>query len=310
MILIITLTIDRTLDLVTKHLESPYLRLNVNENPLSPLTYEWDSSGFSAFYKDIDLSDVRSVWYRISALTYYRQAPGSYEMLNRKCRETVVFHLYDWLDAYWLSHPMAVQRSQDKMLQLREAVNLGLSVPHTLVTSDPRKVRKFRETHENIVVKPPAKHMVKKNESYYSVFTNRVRPDEPMDLRYLPSSPAIFQEEVDRLFDIRTIVVGRNAYSIAIHQVGSKKGGVDYRVGADKDLVFEPYVLPLDVKRAAVALVKTLGLEFGALDFILGKDQVHYFLEINPCGAWVFVQNSGNYPIAENIAHLLMSRGG
>jgi len=263
MILVITLTIDQTSQLVTDLLDMPYMRLDLNANPLPQISYRWDGSIFSASLDGIDLSEVTSVWYRISELTYYNQPFGSYAMLNRKCREAVIFHLYDWLNAYWLSHPYAIERSQDKMFQLRNAVSLGLSVPKTLVTSDPREVVPFRESCGDIIVKPTAKHMVKIGDKSYSFFTNRVSAGMPLDLEFLPNSPAIFQQEIHRAFDVRTIVVGEEAFSIAIHQVGAKKGGVDYRIGADRDLEFEPYKLPEEIQKASISLVKRLGLEFG-----------------------------------------------
>lgn len=51
-----------------------------------------------------------------------------------------------------------------------------------------------------------------------------------------------------------------------------------------------------------VALVKDLGLEFGAIDFILDKKGVYWFLEINPNGQWGFVEERTNQPIGAAIA--------
>lgn len=307
MLLVITLSHDRTMNLVTGQVNKPVIRLNIDDSPMMPFSFSWDGVKFSHTYRGFNLSEVTSVWYRIAYLTYLKEKPASYDMLNRLCREEMVHQLSGVLsNAFWVSDPHNIKRAENKQLQLEVAKGLGMSIPITLVTSSQEEVQKFREENGQIIVKPLAKQVIRdESEKLNAIFTNRIAINDQIDLSLLPNSPAIFQKEIDREFDIRTVVVGSDVFSISIRQIGSKAGGVDYRDGRGKDLEYARYQLPKELKKKCVSLVEYFGLRFSSMDFILGVDGNHYFLENNPCGAWLFVQNGGNHPIAEKIAELL-----
>jgi glutathione synthase/RimK-type ligase-like ATP-grasp enzyme len=227
--------------------------------------------------------------------------------LNRLCREEMVHQLAGLLDqALWVSPPLNIKRADNKQLQLEIATRLGMCIPNTLVTSSAEEVTRFRKANGTIIVKPAAKQVILDDEQrLHAIFTNRISPDKVIDLGLLASSPAIFQNEIDREFDIRTVVVGGKVFSISIRQLGDKAGDVDYRDQRGKDLEYKRYDLPSELAEKCVQFVREFGLRYSSMDFILGKDGTHYFLENNPCGAWVFVQNGGNHPIAECLARLL-----
>ena len=308
MLLVITLTHDKTMHEVTRYVRKSITRLDVDENPLPPISYSWNGEVFRHTLRGVDLKDVTSVWYRIAYLTYLREKPGSFEMLNRLCREEMIFQLCGILEhAFWVSDPRRIKESDNKQAQLEVAQSLGMRVPRTLTTSSPEEAMRFRSGLGNIVVKPIAKHVIRDGRAgkVRAVFTNRILPGMDVDFSLLPQSPAIFQEEIDRQCDVRTVVVGDRLFSVSIKQVGNKIGDVDYRSGNLKDLVYERYILPLELERQCLMFVQKFGLHYSAMDFILGKDGNHYFLENNPCGAWLFVQNGGDHPIAQTLAELL-----
>lgn len=68
---------------------------------------------------------------------------------------------------------------------------------------------------------------------------------------------------------------------------------------------FEPTELPVDTRRAIHALMKRLGLEFGAVDLRRTPDDRHVFLEVNPAGEWRFVEERTDQPITYAVAELL-----
>jgi len=236
---------------------------------------------------------------------YLRESPGTYDMFNRLSREELVFQLYGLLrGAFWVSNPYDVKKAENKSLQLEVAKSVGFDIPLTTTTSSPEKAIEFRKKSGRIVTKALVKHLVRKGKKYHSFFTFRIPVEMGVDFSLLPISPAIFQEEIDRQYDIRCVVVRDQVFSLAIHQVGTKTGDVDYRTGSSKDLIFEPCILPKDVERKCVNFVKFFDLHYSSIDLILGKDSKYYFLENNPCGAWVFVEINGKYNISQAIASL------
>jgi glutathione synthase/RimK-type ligase-like ATP-grasp enzyme len=63
--------------------------------------------------------------------------------------------------------------------------------------------------------------------------------------------------------------------------------------------------LPERLRLQCVALVRALGLQYGALDFILTPDGRYVFLELNPNGQWLWVERMTGLPIADAIAATL-----
>jgi glutathione synthase/RimK-type ligase-like ATP-grasp enzyme len=56
-----------------------------------------------------------------------------------------------------------------------------------------------------------------------------------------------------------------------------------------------------------LSFVRRLGLMYGAIDMRRTPDGDHVFLEVNPAGQWLFVEQRTGQPIAARIADLLIS---
>ena len=55
-----------------------------------------------------------------------------------------------------------------------------------------------------------------------------------------------------------------------------------------------------------MALVKALGLCFGAIDLVLTPDGRYVFLEINPSGQWEWIESLTGLPISEALCDLFL----
>jgi len=56
-----------------------------------------------------------------------------------------------------------------------------------------------------------------------------------------------------------------------------------------------------------VELVARLGLRFGAIDIIVTPDDRYVFLEINPNGQWLWIEEETGLPIRDAICTELMN---
>ena len=54
--------------------------------------------------------------------------------------------------------------------------------------------------------------------------------------------------------------------------------------------------------------MEALGLNYGALDFIVTPDGRHVFLEVNPAGEFMWLTRHPGLPIAEALADVLTGR--
>ena len=57
-----------------------------------------------------------------------------------------------------------------------------------------------------------------------------------------------------------------------------------------------------------MVLVRRLGLAYGAIDLVLTPDGRYVFLEINPNGQYLWIEQLTGLPISEAIAEWLMHR--
>ena len=67
-----------------------------------------------------------------------------------------------------------------------------------------------------------------------------------------------------------------------------------------------PVELPDQVQALLKDFMKRLGLQYGAIDMRLHPDDEYVFLEINPAGQWLFVEQATGQPIAASIARILV----
>jgi D-alanine-D-alanine ligase-like ATP-grasp enzyme len=60
--------------------------------------------------------------------------------------------------------------------------------------------------------------------------------------------------------------------------------------------------LPENLENQIRLLMRHLGLTYGCLDFIQTKDDEFYFLEVNPAGQWLWIEQLTGLPISSAIA--------
>jgi glutathione synthase/RimK-type ligase-like ATP-grasp enzyme len=103
---------------------------------------------------------------------------------------------------------------------------------------------------------------------------------------------------------IRSVtVVGERMFAAAI--LPAPDGyDLDYRMDMDGASI-ESAKLPVETQRGIHALMKRLGLVFGAVDLRRTPDDRYVFLELNPAGEWRFVEERTNQPITYAVAELL-----
>jgi glutathione synthase/RimK-type ligase-like ATP-grasp enzyme len=71
---------------------------------------------------------------------------------------------------------------------------------------------------------------------------------------------------------------------------------------------FEPVELPAGVLDRLQRLMAELGLVYGAIDMRRTPDGRYVFLEVNPAGQWLFVEERTGQAITEAVAEYLCSR--
>ncbi len=108
----------------------------------------------------------------------------------------------------------------------------------------------------------------------------------------------LIQERVANCYDIRATVVGKKIFAVEIHK--ENKEEVDWRKPGVK-ISYKYHNLPKSIDQLIFKLHKSLNLTYSGIDFIYTPAQQYYFLEINPAGEWVWLDNELKIPIANQI---------
>lgn len=253
---------------------------------------------------EIDLTDCRVAWWRRPQPI---QLPGeiihpAHQRFAHAEWDAALAGLWSSLDVSWINHPVWDDEAGRKIFQLRIARQVGLETPLTCVTSHAPTARRFAGP-------------LGPNNTVYKAFsatehawreTRLLQPAELTALENLSYAPVIFQEYIPAALDLRITWVGDQAFAAAI-DAESLSYKVDYRMELAQARV-EPFALPETVLSRLRALMSRLHLVYGAIDMRVTPEGRFVFLEINPSGQWLFMEEPTGLPITEAFCQLLLAK--
>lgn len=253
----------------------------------------------------IEMSGVQAAWWRRPLPIELDPAiVGDDRQFAYGEASSVLAAFWSCLDCAWINPPSADDIAGRKAYQLRLAHRAGLNVPRTLMTSDPDAARAF------ISGSGPGGTIYKTFTATERVWreTRLLKPEEEATLDDLTLAPVIFQDYVPGAIDLRIIVVGRRIFAAAFRTPRGEYA-YDYRLSIGQAEVM-PWELPGNVAAQLLDLMGRLGLVYGAIDMRVTPEGAHVFLEVNPSGQWIFVEERTGQPITEAFADELLAQGG
>ena len=141
------------------------------------------------------------------------------------------------------------------------------------------------------------------------LLTSRVRADALPPDDVLRLTPGIFQPLVEKRHELRVTVMGERVISARLLSQADARTQLDWRARS-VDLAVEPDTLPATVERSVRELMRRLGLVFGCLDFIVTPEGRHVFLEVNPMGQFLWIEQlAPEIRLLGPFCDLLLARG-
>jgi len=204
----------------------------------------------------------------------------------------------------------------NKWIQMKRATELGLDIPSSLMSNQQGSIVDFwEETNHSMIFKKIRKGILCQQSGKRTILHTSLIPPEKMkqeSLERMRFCPMFFQKHVEKKYDVRSIVVGDQVFSVAIHSQDIPESMTDFRtagiLGKMDELKHEIINLGDSVNRKLVEYTKSFGLTFGAIDLIVTPDDNLVFLEDNPNGQWGWLELRTGIKIAEAIAnHLVKS---
>ena len=181
--------------------------------------------------------------------------------------------------------------ANSKAVQLEAAGSVGLTIPPTLMSNDPERIRGFLAQYEAAIYKPffPARWSAGEGmeDPLALLVTTEVTEDQLPDDDIVRLTPGIFQAAVPKAHELRVTWMGRHTVTARLHSQESDLTRIDWRAGQGH-LRVEPGELPASVAHSCQRLMNRLGLVFGCFDFIVTPEGEHIFLEVNTMGQFLW----------------------
>jgi glutathione synthase/RimK-type ligase-like ATP-grasp enzyme len=319
MILILT---DIDNDVHAEHVSKELSRRGENVEIYNPATFPF-SSKLTVEYKNgklgpiylyngssqKDLQQLKSIWYR---------RPGNFSISNALKLEEVEWlkqecnHLFNavWTnlhDILWVSKPENIRKASMKLFQLRVASQLGFRIPNSIVTNDIKRAESFIKSNNKVVVKVLTSPALYSRERVGEIYTHLLTKDDLKLLFSVEFGPTFLQEFIPKTLDVRVTVIGKSLFAAAIDSVPYGEAKIDFRRSKIYNLPHKAIELPNAIKHNCIKLVKHLGLQFGAIDLLFTPKGDYFFLEINPNGQWLWIEETTGMPLTDAMCDLLTS---
>lgn len=194
----------------------------------------------------------------------------------------------------------------NRMAVLWRARECGLETPGMGLFNTKSDLCKFQEKHNKIIVKPLGNgaNFIRNNKlfvTYTSIFSKQ-------DIRLLPEyfPASLFMEYVEKKYEVRVFYIDGECYSLATFSQGDPLTEIDYRRYNKQDPNRNAYYeLPEAVQVKIRSLMNVLNLNTGSVDIIVTPDDRFVFLEVNPVGQFLNIEELTNQNLSARIAEYL-----
>jgi len=320
------ISIDIVMCWINRLWEHSIVRINGSDDikTVSILASNDDNSQFEIELSNgiiIKSQEIHSYWYRRGYLKYTQvRAKNNNEIKFLKLVNKYYLDEWEYISEYlfYLLDNVKIRtlnkfsdNNINRLIVHEIARKNGLHIPKTLISNDLQKITSFLKENPITITKTirnPGKSEVFQNQILSfaqgtNLFSyNDLAAIDPCEFY----QPTLFQEYINKQYEVRTFYIDTKFYSMAILSQDNEKTKVDFRNYDDeKPNRFIPIILPQNVEFSLQKTMMDLNINCGSIDLIYEGSE-YFFLEINPVGQFDWVSKNCNYNIERAIAEYLV----
>jgi glutathione synthase/RimK-type ligase-like ATP-grasp enzyme len=263
-------------------------------------------------HQQVAFHDICAAWYRRSralfaSLPSLNVLHGDLDNFVRVQSSVTLTALFASLPTLWVGQPFKLRRAEVKSLQLAHAARAGLATPATLISNDPQRVAAFVEGlgDTDCAVKPSIATRVDGDEGSRLPLTTILPRGHDLDSVAL--APSIFQPYIEKAFELRCVVMGEKIFTAKLDSQAHESTRKDWRGGAveEEDVDYEVFDLPEHVQAGLHRLMRSFEINFASIDMIVTPEGEFVFLDLNPNGQWLWLEEELGLPLVAGMADLL-----
>jgi ATP-GRASP peptide maturase of grasp-with-spasm system len=266
----------------------------------------------------IEWSQVQAVWFwrwvgfEERHASYFKQDPKALDPVKSQLNhflkaelKTLVGFFFDSLPKKKMFSRIGIEEL-NKLIVLKKAQEFGIEIPNTFVTTKRVDVENIAAREEIITKAISNAPMIDYENQVYNGYTAVV---DSLPARLTDTFAAsLFQNKVDKKYEIRSFLIGRKFYSMAIFSQSDQQTSVDFRM---YNYVYPnrkvPFKLPQSLEEKLLKLADHFDLETASFDIIKTTDNRYVFLEINCSGQFGMVSYPCNYYLEKKMALALIN---
>ncbi|QHI36014.1 hypothetical protein IMCC3317_13670 [Kordia antarctica] len=258
---------------------------------------------------NISFKEIKSIWFRRGRLKlkYDYQSNTDSEVLKQfhigtKVTIEVFLNYLALTNIRYVGSPFKVNVNKLEVLHI--AKRIGFNIPKTIVTDDLKKVRAyFGNTSVITKLLVPMNNVSSDNQKInYLTFNldENVLEDNEISI-------SLFQEKIEKKYEIRTFFLGGKTFSKAIFSQSDAMTKDDYRNYNNENPNREvPFKLSKSMDEKVCNLMNAIGLNTGSLDFMISEKGEFIFLEVNPIGQFSDLSFNCNYNLERKVVEYLI----
>lgn len=251
-----------------------------------------------------------------------RSSPDPSDPVRLSTR-TLSFLASEWTGMYGLMNqlfadrtvnkPDSVWRLRSKVVQQTLAGSVGFPVPETMLTNDYEAAFNFTSNGATII-KSHTNPMIESDPDIDddpggNMLTMAVTIEalQATSIEQFKLVPSLMQRQIRKQYELRICYVAGNIFSFRVDSQRYNLTSVDWRYG-NAFLPFQPWTLSQSITIKIHELMSRMGLFFGFIDIIVDKRGRHWFLEVNPDGAWAWLDDIVDGAISTHFATSLLEQ--
>lgn len=240
---------------------------------------------------------------------WWRTKPKNYRFKDDDKQNSVEFAQREWAhslrsllfatSARVINQPEHQYLANHKPMQLVVAQEIGFEIPETHFTNDFRSMPK---SETGIIYKPLTWLATAKGEMLFANKLDETTLSGQEDS--IRAAPCIFQSFVDKMYEVRVSVFGSRVFGTKVDSQKLDRTKVDWRRGILQP-IYAATEVPQEIEERVLRFLSRFGLQMGMFDFVVDQDGNWIFLECNPAGQWIWLEEATGAPLTAAFVDLL-----
>lgn len=297
-ILIFTSSVDYTVDYIIDKYNKQYIFYRVNVDRFNK--YEFNvcfEDGFTikSSQWEIREDEIDSIYYRKPILPNLSEYSEVYHSMISRDIISYINGIVDAFDGNVLSRPSILKKTENKVYQIKIASKVGFQFPESSIGTSVNDVNEI--IREEGIIKPLTTGKVVNGDRCEIIQTSKVDRDIEEDISL---TPLYVQKYIKKSYEVRVTIINNKVFPVKIKAFNS----VDWRIDQINN-EYELISIPKDIECKCIEIMNIMELSFGAFDFIVNENNDYIFLEVNPNGQWLWLEQKIGLSISNEIINYL-----